>query len=444
MRKRGLVRFRTVLSETFGLGPAGAWSAMALVSIVLALAIIWVVRSAPPDTIVISAGPKGSMFDLNAEKYREILARSGVKLKILESDGAWENLTRLHDSAFHVDVGFVQGGIAGTIPNDDLVSLGSVFYEPLLVFYRAAEPLDTLSALKGKRIAIGSRGSGTRLLALALLKANGMDADRQTVLLDLEGQEAASALMSGKIDAAFLMGDSAGPPVMRALLYQPGVRLLNFSQADGYARRFVYLNKLELPMGSIDFGKNLPRRDLSLVGPTVELVARENFHPALNDLLLEAAREVHGKAGLLQRQGEFPAPLEHEFRISEDAQRYYKSGKGFLYRNLPFWLASLVNRLLVALVPVVVILIPGLRIIPSLYQWRVRLRIYRWYRALLTLEREMLPPLSEKKKRELLSRLDEIERAVDAMKVPASFADQFYVLRINIGFVRNRCLQARA
>jgi len=193
---------------------------------------------------------------------------------------------------------------------------------------------------------------------------------------------------------------------------------------------------LELPQGSIDVGKNLPAQDVHLIGPTVELVARKHLHPALSDLLLDAAREVHGKASLLQRKGEFPAPLEHDFRISVDAARFYKSGKTFFYRYLPFWLASLTSRIVVVFVPMIVVLIPLLRSIPPFFRWRVRSRIYRWYRSLLSLERELLEASDSGKREEMLKRLDEIERTVNRMNVPASFADQFYGLRGHIEFVR--------
>src|SRR5437660_5006091 len=177
---------------------------------------------------------------------------------------------------------------------------------------------------------------------------------------------------------------------MRQLLRAPQIQIMNFAQADAYTRKIRYLNKLTFPRGSIEFGKNLPARDVNLIGPTVELLARADLHPAVCDLLLEAAREVHGKASMIQRRGEFPAPLEHDFPISEEASRYYKSGKSFLYRHLPFWIASLANRVLVVIVPAVVLLIPAVRLIPTLLQLRVKLRLYRWYRALLLLDREVV------------------------------------------------------
>jgi hypothetical protein len=366
------------------------------------------------------------------------MARNRVKLRILPSEGSLENLKKLNDPTLRIDVGFVQGGVSTGISVEKLVSLGSVFHEPLAIFYRSAVPMDRISGLNGKRLAIGREGSGTHVLALNLLKANGIEPGGATTLMVLSGEDAAQALMEGKVDAAFLMGDSAAPPVMRKLLRTAGIRLLDIAQADAYIRRFHYLNKLDLPMGVFDFDKNIPSRDIHLIGPVVELVARDNLHPALSDLLIETAREVHGGASLLQRAGEFPAPLEHEFRISEDARRFYSSGKGFFYRNLPFWLATLVDRTLVFLLPVVVLLIPGIKLVPKYYNWRVRSRIYRVYGKLIALERSMLSQPAPEEREGMLKQLDDIETEVNQMKMPLAFADQFYVLRDHIGFVRGR------
>src|SRR5262249_24212555 len=260
-------------------------------------------------------------------------------------------------------VGFVQGGVSEGVDIEGLVSLGSMFYQPLVVFYTGPR-ISRLSQLRGRRLAIGAEGSGAHVLALALLKANGIEPGGSTVLLDLAGGSAIDALTKGEADAAFLMGDSAGGPAMRKLADTPGVRMFDFPQAEGYTRRFQYLSKLELPMGALDLGRNIPPRNVQLVAPTVELIAQEDLHPALSDLLIEAATEVHGKAPTLQRAGDFPAAVEREFPISNDAARYYKSGKGLLYRYLPFWIASLVDRTAVLLVPILVILLPGLRFAP--------------------------------------------------------------------------------
>ena len=437
-RTFSLARVQDLVVEIFGLGRTVSLFAIILLSLIMIFAVFWFFHSAPPDTITITSGPEGSVFEMNAEKYGKILARNRVKLKILRSQGSRENLKRLSDPSFRVDIGFVQGGVVDGMNVDKLISLGSISYEPLLAFYRSSKPLDLLSQLNGKRVAIGPEGSGTRSLALKLLAVNGIEPGSATALLDLDAEDAANALLEGNADAVFLMGDSASPQIMRKLLLMPGIRMLSFSQADGYTRRITYLNKLELPKGSIDFGKDIPDQDVHLISPTVELIARDNLHPALSDLLLEAATEVHGRAGLLKRQGEFPAPLEHEFRISADATRFYKSGKSYLYRSLPFWMASLVNRILLIFVPIIVVLIPVVRIIPVLYRWRIRLRIYKWYRVLLELEQGLMANLAAEKLEELRVQLDHIEEEVNRMKMPASFADQFYVLRGHISFVRDR------
>ncbi|MGZ3614381.1 MAG: TAXI family TRAP transporter solute-binding subunit, partial [Thermodesulfobacteriota bacterium] len=291
---------------------------------------------------------------------------------------------------------------------------------------------------KGKRVAVGEVGSGTHTLSLALLAANGIEPGGPTKLVEMDSDKAAEAILNGKVDAVLLMGDSVSTTLIHQLLHTHGIKLFDFTQADAYTRRIPYLNKTTLPKGSIDFGKGTPAHDVFLLAPTVELITRERLHPALSDLLLEAAREVHSGAGLLRRKGEFPAPIEQEIRISGEASRFYKSGKSFLYRYLPFRFASLVNRILVVFVPMIVLLLPALRLIPAIYRWRFKSRISRWYRALLMIEQDLMAQLAPEKRKALMERLDKIEEAVNGMKVPASFADQFYNLRGHITFVRAR------
>jgi hypothetical protein len=350
-------------------------------------------------------------------------------------------LQRLSNPSYRVDVGFVQAGLAKGKKIDELVSLGSVANEPLFIFYRGNRPLELLSQFKGKKLAIGPDGSGTNYLATTLLSMNGIEPEGSTELWEMDDEEAAQDLLNGKVDAIFLMADSASSELIRKLLYEPGIHLVDFTQAEAYTRRVGYLNQLVLPKGAIDFGKNVPDRNISLIAPSVELIARDDLHPALSDLLLEAAKEIHGRATLFQGRGEFPVPLEQEFRISEDAARYYKSGKSFLYRYFPFWMASLINRILVVFLPIVLILIPGLRVIPAIYQWGTKMRIYRWYRQLLALEQDVNDRIDANEKKELLARLDQIEQAVDSMKVPASLANEFYMLRGHVDFVRARIME---
>jgi len=444
-RKFGISRVTGLLSDNFGLSWGLSLTIVCFTSLVTCLAFYWFIHSAPPRNLILTSGPPGSSFERNAEKYRLILARNGVILKILPSQGSLENLQRLADPGSRVDIGFVQGGISDGTNCLKLVSLGNIAYEPLLVFYRGTNCIRFLSELEGKRLAVGAPGSGTHSLALTLLQTNGITDGGNTRFLGLDAATAAQGLLAGTVDAVFLMGDSASSQTMRTLLHTPGIQLLGFEQADAYSRRFNYLNKLRLPQGAIDFGKNLPPLDIWLVGPTVELVARPDLNAAVSDLLLEAAHEVHGNASLLQNQDEFPNAIQQEYPISPDASRYYKSGKKFLYREFPFWIASLLNRLLVAFVPMMLVLIPGLRLIPAAYKWRIRLRIHRFYRMLLVLERELAADVTTVKRSEVHRRLDEIEKAVKRMKVPASFADQFYGLRGHLDFVRGKLenLQSR-
>jgi TRAP-type uncharacterized transport system substrate-binding protein len=395
------------------------------------------VRPAPPHTLTLTSGPKGSRFATVAEQYRKILARNGITLRIVESEGSMDNLRRISDPHSGVDIALVQSGLASGDESDDLTSLGSMFYQPLLIFYRTQKPLLRLSEMQSHSIAIGPEGSGTRSLALALLKANGIEPGGSTPLLPLEGEQARAALLHRQVEAIFLTGDSASSATIREMLHTEGVRLFDFSRADAYVRRFAYLHKIVVPTGAFDLGEDLPPTDVNLLAPTVELIARSNLHPALCDLLIDAAYSVHSRGSVMQSAGEFPNAAAASFPLSEEAARYYKSGsRSFTYRYLPFWLASLVNRALVVLVPILVVVIPGLRFLPQLYRWRIDSRIYRRYGELMAVERESLGRLTPERRTALIERLEDIERSVIRRKMPGSRAEQTYVLRQHISFVR--------
>jgi TRAP-type uncharacterized transport system substrate-binding protein len=410
---------------------------LVLLCVVLVWGTVHFIASAPPRTITMSAGPKGSTFEANAQRYKKILARNGVTLKILESEGSIDNLHRLADPKSKVDIGLVVSGLTVSEDTSNLESLGSMFYQPLTIFYRSPKQITRLSELQGHSIAIGPEGTATRFIALALLKANEIEPGGTTKLLDLEGESARSALLHRQVEAIFLVGDSSPPAVIRELLHADGVRLFDFDQANAYVRRFPFLNKLVIPAGAFDLGENLPPADINLMAPTVELVARSNLHPAICDLLIEAASEVHNHASVLQQAGQFPTAVLHTFPVSAEAARYYKSGdKSFTYRYLPFWLASLLNRAIVVLVPLFVVVIPSLKYLPLLYRWRFSSRIHKRYGELMALEREALLPMSEERRGELLDRLREIEKSVIKRRIPGSHAEQLYLLRQHIEFVR--------
>jgi TRAP-type uncharacterized transport system substrate-binding protein len=417
---------------------------MLIAGAVVIWVVIRVIQPAPPNTLTISAGPQYSRFWSAAQKYKEILARNGVTLRVLTSSGTLENLNRLADPTAHVDLGFVQSGLT-SIPSvispdtrqAGLMSLGSVSNWPLFVFYRGPA-LMRLSEFKGKRLAIGREGSGTRQIVLLLLRANGLEPNDNTQMLPLVGEDAVNALLTGEIDVAFLTADSARPALMEKLIRTPDIRLFSFTQAKAYIRRFPFLSEFQVPMGAFDLADNLPPQSTDTVATTVELIARDTLHPALSDLLVEAAGEVHSGASLLQKTGEFPAPVAHDFPLSPDAARYYKSGKSFFFRVMPFWLASLTDRLLVLIVPVVVVLIPALRFVPPLYAWRVKSRLYRRYGELIALERSVLDDPSEEKYAEFTKRLDAVEKALNKLQMPLAYADEFYALREHVTYVRSQ------
>jgi len=408
--------------------------------VVLIVAAFWFaaryVRPAPPDTFVLSTGAEGGAYNLFGQRYRDILARDDVHVELRASAGSIENLKRLADSSSGVEAAFVQSGVASPKIVAGLVSLGSIYYEPLWIFYRGSKEITLLNDMLDQRMAIGPEGSGTRALALQLLRAVGADPTTAT-LEPLGGNAAADALMQGRIDAVFFVS-SPDAPVVRRLIEAEGIRLLSLANAEAFTRRFPFLSMLTLPRGVVDLAAQLPARDVTLLAATANIVVREDFHPALTSLLLHAADEIHSASGVLQRHQEFPAGRETEFPLNDEARRYFKTGPPFLRRYLPFWLANPVERMLVLLLPLFVVLVPAIKILPALMQWRVRSRVFRWYGEIKFLEAQLLNDPDPARAPEILARLDEIERGVARTSVPRAYADYSYNLRMHIDMVRNR------
>jgi len=423
---------------------------IALPSLLLLVLGFWAaaqfIRPAPPKQLVLSSGAEGGAYQRFAARYKDVLARYDVALVEQPSAGAVENLQRLRDEKFNVDVGFFQGGSDRASDRDTLLSLGSFFHEPLWIFYRASlaqdGELDRITQLKGRRIAIGPAASGTHNLAMALLEANGISG-KPTRIFPQTGIAAVEALQQGKIDALFVVGPTESAAVW-LLLYSEGVRLMSVSHADAYTRRFPYLTRLTLPQGAVDLARNIPARDITLLSTMATLLVRKEVHPALVDLMLLAATEVHGDSGIFQKPGEFPNATQVDFPLSKEAERYYKSGKPLLQRYLPFWAATLIDRMVVMLVPVLALLIPIVKFAPSLYGWRVRSRIFRRYGELKFLEADVEQEPGRQSREEWLMRLDAIEKDVNRMPTPLAFSDMYYTLRGHIGLVRETILRRTA
>jgi len=421
---------------------------VALPSLLLAIGAFWLaaqfIQPAPPDRLVVSTGGEGGAYQRFAARYKEVLARYDIELVDMASGGSIENLQRLRDPQFEVDAAFIQGGTARPGEDDELVSLGDFYHEPLWIFFRQAAMRggDKLLDLKGKRVAIGGAGSGTRHLAMELLAANGIDASN-TTLVEAGGLGVAERLQKNELDAIFVVGPTQSSLVW-SLLYTPGVRLMSLAHAEAYTRRFPYLARLVLPRGAIDLTLDIPPHDTQLVSPLTTLLVREDTHPALIDLLMQAAGEVHGAPGVFQKPGEFPRAGHSEFPLSTEAGRYYKSGKPFLQRYLPFWAATLVDRMVVMLVPLLAVLLPLFKFAPQLYGWRVRSRIYRRYGELKFLENEVNENPGAHSRAEWLEKLDRIEDDASHIRTPLTFSDMLYTLRVHIDLVRDMILRRTA
>jgi uncharacterized protein len=423
-------------------------------ALLLMVGAFWVaarfIEPSPPQTMTVAAASKGSPYHRLAEQYRTVLARSGVTLAIRETGGSIENLRLLGDDTSGVQLGFLQGGLANALDAPRLRSLGRLFHEPLWVFYRGEAPIDRLSALAGKRILVGPAGGGTNRLALKVLAASGVTAATAT-LINMELPDYVAAFESGNADAGFLVLMPEAATVTR-LLASPAVRLLSLAQADAYAQRFPFLSRLDLKRGVVDFARDVPPTDTALLATTAACVVRDDLHPALANLMTQAIVEVHGKPdldakgenGLFARAG-FPLAADPEFPLADEARRVYRSGAPFLQRYLPFWLATLTDRLVVLLVPFLGLAVPLVRFLPQLYTWRIRRRFVRQYGALKKVEAGLdTGAAGGEQLRHAFAEIDRIEAAVNGIPVPLGFSNQLYDLREHIDVVRRRLAARQA
>jgi TRAP-type uncharacterized transport system substrate-binding protein len=397
----------------------GAWKepvivavpAMIVIALAFILALQWV-KPAPPTRVVIATGrPDGAYYHF-ALRYRERLARQGITLDIRETSGSVDNVRLLRDPGSGVDLAFVQGG-AGGGASDTLVSLGS-------------------------HLAVGPEGSGTRAVSLTLLAANGITA-ATAQLSPLTGLDAVHALRRGAVDTVFLVAGPSSPSVTE-MIRIPGVSLLSFPRADAYTKRFSFLTRLVLPAGGLSLEANLPPEDTLLLAPAATLVVRGDFHPALVDLFLVTAAAIHGRRGLFEAAKQFPSADHLEFPLMSEAERYYRSGPPFLSRYLPFWAATLVDRVKVLLLPLLV-LVPVVRLAPAAYRWRVRSKIIKRYRDIVDVDHRVARRPSATECAALLADLDRIEDEVRQLRVPLGYADAHYHLRLHLDLVRRRVLE---
>ena len=405
-----------------------------LVALALLVAAYFVLDPAPPRRVVLATGPEGTAYAEFGKRYAAELARYGIRVEQRASLGARDNLRLLRDAKEQVDLGFVQGGSSEEDQSDaGLLSLGSVNYEPVWIF-RRGKPLERLADLRGLHVNTGVRGSGTPGITRRLLQANLVDRD-ELRRESLAETPAVMALLEGKLDAAVLVSPPESPMV-QMLLQTPGVHLYEYAHAEAYARRFPYLVPVVLPRGVVDLSRDVPGEDVTLIATTTALVSREDTHPALMQLFVQAASRIHGGAGWIARAGEFPNARAGEYPLAKEAQRFYQGGPPLLQRYLPFWLANLVDRMWVALFSIVAVLIPLSRLLPPLYEFRVRSRIFRWYRNLRQIEADLQE--RDASREDLLAALDKLERRAFAVTVPLSYADELYALRQHIDLVRAR------
>ena len=427
-------------------------AALAVLALVLLALAYWWLDPNPPKYVMLATGPERSAYDEFGKRYRKALAPYGIEVMLVPTQGSTANLELLRDGK--VDLAFVQGGsdTMGSKEDSGLVSLGSLFVEPLWLFYREDKyrdevakkvehrDLSALTQVEGLSLNVGTEGSGVPVLMDKLFEANRIEPARLK-LSRLEETPAATAFLNGELDA-LVFASAPESPMVQMLLATPGVKLMDFSQSEAYSRRFPFLSPVVLPRGVVDLAQDQPPQDVRLVATTTSLLAREGTHPALLQLFAQAARQEHGSAGWFNEADRFPTTAHSEYPVSSEADRTYRNGRPFLERWLPFWGANLVERMWLALGIIIAVLLPLSRIVPPLYQFRIRSRVFRWYGQLRDLEQRLQRQPGEAK--DVVKSLDALDDRVARIRVPLSYAEELYALRNNIAKVRRKALEAPA
>jgi TRAP transporter TAXI family solute receptor len=410
-----------------------------LVLIVALFGVLWILVPPPPKVIELATGFPNGLYHQFGQRLKRELAEQGVTLKLKTTGGTRDNLALLNDPNSGIDFAMIQGGVADLSQYPNLVSIAGVFYEPVWVWYR--EPafksdggrLDLLSQLKGKRVSIGSEGSGTLALTGELLQASGIS-ENEFYAQRLKPEEALKKLKNGELDAVFIVS-AVEAPFLQQFYEIPGIRLMNFEQADAYTRHFSYLSKVIVPRGVVSIAYDLPRQDIQLLAATATLVGKDDVSPALVTLLLSDTYDILKSYSRLSKVGEFPSSAGLDFPLHVDAEIYLKDGPSFLHRHLPFWTAVWIGRFAKIVIPLLVILIPLFTYIPAAKNLMLRLKLARVYEELKAIERNAFnPDLKEKNHKDLA----DIERKVGNLKVSMLDAKELYDLKGHVGEVKGR------
>jgi TRAP transporter TAXI family solute receptor len=418
----------------------GVLSAITFILIVAGFVVAYqFVDPAPPDRIVLATGPEGGAYQRYGEQYASYLAERGIEVTLRQTAGSMENLQLLATDS-GVDIAFVQGGLADSAQTDGVMAIGSLYLEPLWLFLRRGFEINDVSDLAGARLSVGAEGSGTRVVATNLLAAQGVTAESAT-FTDVELDELGSMFVDGDLDAAFVIADP-GADVVRNLLRVAPVRIHSPARAAAYVRLFSYLTQVSLPEGVLDLQANLPEEDIHTVALTAMLVARDELHPSLVDLLLVVAADIHGSHSVLADRGDFPSARYLDLPLSPDANRHLKNGPPFLMRYLPFWTATLVDRLWVMLLPLFGLAIPLVKLVPPAYQWRIRKKLLRLYFELEQLDPRHNPVKNEADQATRIVSLNKLDNQTVAVSVPETYKDDLYKLRRDIDLVRRQLNQA--
>jgi TRAP transporter TAXI family solute receptor len=400
---------------------------------------IWFILPQPPQTLTIVTGFPDGLYSQFANHLKIELAKEKITLQIRNTGGSVDNLALINDPNSGIDLAIVQSGVGDPVKYPELLSLAGIFYEPLWVWYRqpafAKEggALTQLSQLQGKRISIGNDGSGTQILSNAILKLNEINADL-VKLEKLKPDESIEKLQKGELDVAFIVA-AGEAPILKKFYQIPGIRLMNFDQAEAYTRVLPYLDRIDIPRGIISIAHDQPKQDIRTIASTATLVARNDINPATVSLLLGTSYDILRNYSRLQKPGQFPSSKGLDFPMDMDAEIFLRDGPSFFYRHLPFWGAVWVERFIKILIPLLIVLIPVFTYLPAIFNLSLKVKLSRLYKILKNIEKRSNSPDNYLL---LHTELLNLEKRIQQIKVSAMQSKEVYDLKAHVALVRHQ------
>lgn len=402
----------------------------------------------PNRDIYFATSYKNSDWYDFAELSKVELSKKGFTVKIEESDGAIDNVQKLLDPSSPTNIAFTYASALNEEDRNKILSLGSISYEPIWVFYwkdKINEP-KSLKDLENKKVSLGPLKSGSYAIAKKVFDIYKIDISKKDNFIPDNFEDSAINFENKKTDALIFVSSYRDEIVSR-LLNDERVGLMSFSNASAFEKQFNSFETVTLPAGSIDIYKNIPNKDVKLIATTTSLVVKPDMHPDTQLALLVSVRNLNRSSHHLffAKRDEFPSYVDPLIPISPVAAKFYDYGPPHAMKYLPFWIAGFIDRAWLLLLTLFAIFYPLTKLNIHISRLRYDMEEDLVYKELMNIENVTLnSDLSDEDRDAMLARLDEIKSHVLKSRVPVGAGKDHFDLMTTIDKIKELLLISKS